>query len=195
VILAVDPARDPFRISPKHFPKPTADQKPVGEVVELAPNPADEREAQEARRTAVLRGVDYGQKYIGMAVGSTQSGLAQPLATVSVSADKTPDWGEIARLIEAWKPHALVVGVPLNMDGTKQPMTRAARAFGERLRERYNLPIHMVDERLTTRVAKDQLYAAGIAGTRHKRHLDKAAAQAILQAFLDEQTDDDAPAG
>jgi putative Holliday junction resolvase len=78
------------------------------------------------------------------------------------------------------------------MDGSEQAMTREARAFGDRLRERYNLPVHMVDERLTTRAAKDQLYAAGIAGTRHKGRfgkgrLDKVAAQTILQSFLDGQ--------
>jgi putative Holliday junction resolvase len=136
----------------------------------------------------VYIGFDYGQKFIGVAVGSTQSGQAQGLATLRVAANKTPPWDEISKFIEQWRPHGLVVGLPLNMDGTDQPMTRAARGFGDRLRERYNLPIHMVDERLTTRAAKDHLYAAGIAGTRHKRHLDKVAAQAILQAFLEEQS-------
>lgn len=140
----------------------------------------------------VYVGFDFGGKFIGVAVGSTHSGMAQPVGTVRVSANKTPDWDHIGRLIAEWKPHALVVGLPLNMDDTEQPMTRAARAFGERLRERYNLPVHMVDERLTTRVAKDVLYDAGVAGTRHKRHLDKLAAQTILQSFLDSQGKDDA---
>ena len=135
----------------------------------------------------VFLGFDYGGKFIGVAVGSTHSGLAQPVATVRVNANREPDWEQIARLVAEWRPHALVVGLPLNMDGTEQTMTRAARAFGDRLRERYNLPLHMVDERLTTRAAKDQLYAAGIAGTRHKQHLDKMAAQTILQSFLDTQ--------
>jgi putative Holliday junction resolvase len=135
----------------------------------------------------VFIGFDYGQKFIGVAVGSTHSRQAQPIATLRVSASKLPDWNEIAKIIGEWRPHGLVIGLPLNMDGTDQPMTRAARAFGDRLRERYNLPIHMVDERLTTRAAKDRLYAAGVAGTRQKRHLDKLAAQAILQAFLEEQ--------
>lgn len=133
----------------------------------------------------VFLGFDYGGKFIGVAVGSTTSGQAQPAATVRVSANKTPDWEQISRLVREWRPHELVVGLPLNMDGSEQAMTRAARAFGDRLRERYNLPVHMVDERLTTRAAKDVLYAAGIAGTRHKEHLDEVAAQTILQSFLD----------
>ena len=135
----------------------------------------------------VFLGFDYGGKFIGVAVGSTHSGLAQPVATVRVRANREPDWDQIARLVTEWRPQALVVGLPLNMDGSEQAMTRAARAFGERLKERYNLPLHMVDERLTTRAAKDQLYAAGIAGTRHKGRLDKVAAQTILQSFLDAQ--------
>ena len=141
-------------------------------------------------------GFDYGGKFIGVAVGSTQSGQAQALATVRVSASKVPDWQHIARLIEEWRPNALVVGLPLNMDGSEQAMTRAVRAFGDRLKERYNLPIIMVDERLTTRVAKDQLYAEGVAGTRQKARLDEMAAQTILQSFLNGQEhsrNDDAP--
>jgi putative holliday junction resolvase len=132
-------------------------------------------------------GFDYGGKFIGVAVGSTQSGQAQALATVRVSANKTPDWSHITRLIDQWRPDALVVGLPLNMDGSEQTMTHAARAFGDRLKERYNLPIHMVDERLTTRAAKDVLYAEGVAGTRQKRRLDEVAAQTILQSFLNGQ--------
>jgi putative Holliday junction resolvase len=141
-------------------------------------------------------GFDYGGKFIGVAVGSTQSGQAQPIATVRVSANKNPDWTHISRLIDEWRPHGLVIGLPLNMDGTEQPMTHAARAFGDRLKERYNLPIYMVDERLTTRVAKDQLYAEGVAGTRQKSRLDEMAAQTILQSFLNGQEysrNDDAP--
>lgn len=139
----------------------------------------------------VFLGFDYGGKFIGVAVGSTHSGMAQPLATVRVSARRAPDWEQISRLVAEWRPHAFVVGLPLMMDDSEQAMSAAARAFGDRLRERYNLPVHMVDERLTTRAAKDQLYAAGVAGTRHKGRLDEMAAQTILQSFLDSQNKND----
>lgn len=135
--------------------------------------------------TRVFLGFDYGEKFIGVAVGGSHSGLAEPLATVA-RGRRGPDWTAITRLIEEWKPHALVVGQPLNMDGSPNPMTRAARRFGEALKARYNLPLHMVDERLSTRVAKTVLYDAGIPGTRQKRRLDRVAAQTILQAFLNE---------
>lgn len=131
-------------------------------------------------------GFDFGEKLIGVAVGGTHSRLAEPLSTVAAS-KRGPDWIQITRLIEEWRPAALVVGLPLNMDGTPNVMTRAARRFGGELQARYHLPVHYVDERLSTRSAKTVLYEAGIPGTRHKRRLDKLAAQTILQAFLNDQ--------
>ena len=128
---------------------------------------------------------DYGEKYIGVAAGSRYTRQAQALATLRGSA-KNPDWVRISRLIEEWRPDALVVGLPLNMDGSANPMTRAARAFGQRLQDRYNLPVHMVDERLSTLAARDILNQAGVPMRRHKSRLDQLAARTILQAFLDE---------
>ena len=131
-------------------------------------------------------GFDYGERHTGVAVGGSHSGRAQPLARLTARGGE-PDWDAIGRLLAEWKPDALVVGLPLNMDGSENPMTRAARAFGERLRARYNLPVHMVDERLTSRVATDTLLEAGVPLKRHKHRIDKVAAQAILQTFLDER--------
>ncbi|HEX9584961.1 MAG TPA: Holliday junction resolvase RuvX [Gammaproteobacteria bacterium] len=135
--------------------------------------------------SATYLAFDYGEKYIGVAAGSSHSRLAEPVTTLRGSA-KNPDWVRISRLIGEWRPDALVVGLPLNMDGSDNPMTRAARSFGQRLKERYNLPIHMVDERLSTLVARDVLNEAGVPMRRHKSRLDQVAAQTILQAFLNE---------
>jgi putative Holliday junction resolvase len=136
-------------------------------------------------KTCRFLGFDYGEKIIGVAVGSTHSGLAEPLT--ALPGGRRLDWTQLDRLIETWRPEALVVGLPLNMDGSPNEMTAAARRFKNRLKARYNLPVHMVDERLTTRVAAAVLHEAGVPGRRHKRRLDKLAAQAILQAFLHEQ--------
>lgn len=131
---------------------------------------------------------DFGRKHIGVAVGRSASRLAQALDTVAAR-NELPDWDHITRLIEEWQPCALVVGLPLNMDDTENDMTRAAKKFGNRLRARYNLPVHMVDERLTSVAAKNVLIEAGVPQKQHKSKLDRLAAQTILQAFLDEQTD------
>jgi putative Holliday junction resolvase len=135
-------------------------------------------------KTLTYLGFDYGEKYIGVAVGRLPPCLAQALDTVAVR-NRNPDWTHISRLVEEWKPDALIVGLPLNMDDSENPMTLAAKKFGNRLRGRYNLPVQMVDERLTTIAAKNILLEAGVPVKRHKSKLDKLAAQAILQAFLD----------
>ncbi|MFL6646794.1 MAG: Holliday junction resolvase RuvX, partial [Sulfurifustaceae bacterium] len=83
----------------------------------------------------VFLGFDYGTRHTGVAVGSRHSGRAQPLTQLAARAD-APDWEGIQRLINEWRPQAFVVGLPLNMDGTPNPMTRAAQAFGEALHAR-----------------------------------------------------------
>jgi putative Holliday junction resolvase len=138
-------------------------------------------------------GFDYGGKVIGVAVGSRHSREAQALATARVLASGEPEWAAIDSLVGEWRPAALVVGLPLNMDGSRNPMTRAARRFGNALRTRYNLPVHMVDERLTTLSAKRDLYDAGMPGRQHKRLLDRLAAREILQSFLNELPRDHDP--
>ena len=132
-------------------------------------------------------GFDYGVRHTGVAVGSRHSGSAQPLEQLTARGGE-PDWGAISRLVEEWQPEALVVGLPLNMDGSENAMTRAARSFGEAIHARYNLPVHMVDERLSTREATDRLLDAGVPLKRHKHEIDKQAAQTILQAFLNDST-------
>jgi putative holliday junction resolvase len=134
-------------------------------------------------------GFDYGRRHTGVAVGSRHSRQAEPLKILSANG-QDPDWAGIARLIETWRPEGLVVGLPLNMDGTPNAVTRWALAFGEALKARYNLPVHMVDERLSSRAATDALLAAGIPLKRHKKQIDKLAAQTILQAFLNDHAHD-----
>jgi len=139
----------------------------------------------------VYLGFDYGERTIGVAVGSKESGLAQPLTTIHVG-KKGPDWMSIGKLVGEWQPAALIVGLPLKMDDSDNPVTELARKFGNQLKGRYNLNIHLVDERLTTVEAKHRLQIAGVAirpGTKPK--IDEMAAQTILQAFLDETGEDE----
>jgi len=135
-----------------------------------------------------LLGFDYGEKTIGVAVGNSNTGQAHPLTTVRVIRGQA-DWGAISNLIDEWEPMALVVGLPLTMNGSDNPVTPRTRKFGNRLNGRYNLPVHMVDEHLTTRDARTQLYNAGVVEKRHKPVLDKLAAQSILQTYLNEQAE------
>jgi len=138
--------------------------------------------------TRTLLGFDYGTKRIGVAVGQELTGTANALSTLNAR-NGQPDWPAIAALIDQWQPDALVVGLPLNMDGTEHELTVAARRFGERLRGRYNLPVFYCDERLSSIAAEEALADSDL--PRHKRRqrerVDQVAARIILQAWLEQQ--------
>ena len=130
-----------------------------------------------------LLAFDFGEARLGVAVGYKKTGMVHPLVTLRVKDDQ-PDWTQVEKLLDEWKPVALIVGLPLNMDGSDNDMTAKARKFGNRLNGRYNLPIHMVDERLTTRIASEALAETGLASRKHKAVIDQLAAQHILQTYL-----------
>lgn len=129
-----------------------------------------------------LLGFDYGTRKIGVAVGQELTGTSSPV-TVLRHPGGGPDWAAITRLIEQWRPDALVVGIPLSMDGSEQPMTAAARRFARRLAGRYSLPVHEADERLSSRAAGDLIHEPG-SGGRGRRGLDEVAAHVILQTYM-----------
>ncbi len=102
----------------------------------------------------IMLGFDFGMKRIGVAVGQTITRSAQPLTILSAQ-DGIPDWDQIGRLIDGWDANALVVGIPLNMDGSKQNTTFAAQKFANRLQDRFQLPTYTADERLTSIAAQE----------------------------------------
>nr|VFJ71714.1 MAG: putative holliday junction resolvase [Candidatus Kentron sp. FW] len=128
-----------------------------------------------------LLGFDPGGRRIGVAVGQTLTNTANPLGTIAVK-HNVPDWNAIDHMINTWEPDGLVVGLPLNMDGTEQAMTLVARRFRSQLTHRYQLPVYVADERLSTREARDRLACEG---KLHEED-DSIAAQIILETWLDE---------
>lgn len=133
----------------------------------------------------ILLGFDFGSKRIGVAVGQELTGTASALETLT-SPDGGPDWKGISRLVEAWQPDALVVGLPFNLDGSEHETTRLAQRFGNRLAGRYNLPVFTIDERLSS-VEAERLLAEQ--GRFDKEEVDKLAAQIILESWLAQQAD------
>lgn len=97
----------------------------------------------------LVLGFDFGMKFIGVASGQTITQTATPLMTLK-AIDGIPNWDEIAQLIQEWRPEVLLVGLPLNMDGTSQLITHCANKFANRLKQKYKLPVFLVDERLST---------------------------------------------
>ena len=128
--------------------------------------------------------IDLGGKRTGLAVGDDESGIVTPLEVV-VAGDDAQRLGAIGRVIEAQGPDALVLGLPLNMDGTPGPAAETAKAFAETLHERFKLPVHLADERLSSSVADEQMARRGLTRGDKKARRDALAAATILRDFLD----------
>ncbi|WP_447594800.1 Holliday junction resolvase RuvX [Aquipseudomonas campi] len=133
----------------------------------------------------LLLGFDYGTKQIGVAVGQVITGQARELCVLKAQ-NGVPDWQKVERLIKEWQPDAIVVGLPLNMDGSKSEMSDRAEKFARRLNGRFNLPVHTHDERLTTFEAKGERLAQGQRGGYRENPVDALAAALLLEGWLAE---------
>ena len=133
----------------------------------------------------LLLGFDYGTKQIGVAVGQMITGQARELCVLKAQ-NGVPDWQKVEALIKEWQPDAIVVGLPLNMDGTKSEMSDRAEKFARRLNGRFNLPVHTHDERLTTFEAKGERLAQGQRGGYRDNPVDALAAALLLEGWLAE---------
>jgi len=125
---------------------------------------------------------DFGMKRIGVAVGQLVTQTATPLVILK-AVDGVPNWKEIEKLRNDWQADAFVVGIPYNMDGTEQQVTYAARRFAHKLRDKFKLPIHFIDERLTTKAANWALRADGSTPKKGEK-VDNYAAKLILETWL-----------
>ena len=133
-----------------------------------------------------ILGFDYGARRIGVASGNRISQSARPLPVLMVKSGQ-PDWVRVDALLSEWQPEALVVGLPLTLDGGEQAITRSARAFAEALGTRSNLPVHMIDERHTSQEASRRFAAQRAAGSARRRdaeNIDSLAAAVILESWL-----------
>ncbi len=99
---------------------------------------------------------DFGTQKMGVAYGMSLTGAASPLALM-VMKDGIPDWNHLEKTLAEWQPDACLVGLPLNMDDSESELCLRARKFARRLKHRLNKPVWMVDERLTTREAREDV--------------------------------------
>ena len=128
---------------------------------------------------------DFGLHRIGVAVGQSITGSATPAAVLS-ALDGVPDWKAVDRLLQEWRPGILVVGLPYTMDGSEQQFSQLARRFAAELGQRYPVPVHMVDERLSSHEAQARLKELRRQGRRRIRRgdIDCAAACVILEGWF-----------
>lgn len=130
-------------------------------------------------------GFDFGLKRIGVAVGETETGHAHPLTTITGEANDER-FGAIGKLIAEWRPTQLVVGLPTHLDGSEHEMTARCRRFANQLHGRFNLPVALVDERLSSAEAETRMEESGrTSWKKRKPQLDAAAAQVILLQYFE----------
>lgn len=129
-------------------------------------------------------GVDLGDRWIGLALGDPTGTYARPLEVV---ARGDLFWKAIERLVAEEDVDRVVLGLPLNMDGSTGPRAKEALAFKAEIEKRSGLPVDTWDERLTTVQAEAALRSSGLSGRERAQRVDKVAAQIILQSYLDRQ--------
>ncbi len=133
-----------------------------------------------------LLAFDYGTKNIGVASGQSLTGTANSLAPLKAK-DGIPDWSQIESLLRDWKPHLVLVGLPLNMDGSESELSTRARKFANRLHGRFGVKVELVDERLSSFEAKGEVISAGGSRDYKNNPVDSIAARIILEAWFERQ--------
>lgn len=128
--------------------------------------------------------LDAGEKRIGVAVSDPLGIIAQGV-TVIARRDPETDLNEIKRIVEEYKADSVVIGMPVNMDGTKGKSAEKVNEFVERLKGRLSIPVYTYDERLSTKESEKFLISADVSRKKRKQVIDKMAAQLILESYLE----------
>jgi len=131
-------------------------------------------------------GVDYGEKRMGLAISDPLGMFATPLRTVQVSSMKN-SCEELISAVEEHDAGMIVVGMPYNMNGSKGEMVEKVEKFIELIKQKTDIPIEIIDERLSSQLVEKTLIAADMRRDKRKKVIDKLAAQVILQSYMDSQ--------
>jgi putative holliday junction resolvase len=142
------------------------------------------------RETGAILAFDFGSKRIGVAVGELSIGIAHPVTTIHAESNSAR-LDAVAALVTEWRPVRFVVGEPQHQieqnTDVPHPVAHLAKKFGNRLHEKFKLPVIYVNETLSSSEASAQMATQGVHGRAQKRELDAAAAQVILQSYFDEE--------
>lgn len=140
---------------------------------------------------STVLGFDVGSRRIGVAIGSAFGVNARALAVVDVHA-AGPDWNAVDRLFKDWQPNGMIVGDPLTLEGEDQPNRKRAQAFARQLRQRYKVPVLMIDERSSSVEAARRFAGERAEGRKRRRdaaNLDAMAAAVIIERWLSSPDD------
>jgi len=128
--------------------------------------------------------IDYGTRRTGLAICDPNETIASPL-TVLQSQESLPE--KIARIVKDESVEAIVLGLPLNMDGSEGPQAQIVMKFADRLQAYLKIPVYFQDERLSSFGAEEKLAPANLTKAEKKKRLDAVAAAEILEAFLEQK--------
>jgi putative Holliday junction resolvase len=130
--------------------------------------------------------LDYGERRIGVAMSDPTRTIGSPLVTLQRRAGKRPPWPEIGKIVNENEVDEIVVGLPLDLSGDETEWTAEVRRFGDDLARRTGLPVHWIDERLTSVAAERAVRGMGLKRSEReqKERIDAAAAALILDAYL-----------
>lgn len=135
-------------------------------------------------------GIDFGKRRIGFATGQTLTKTASQLTTLDNQANQI-NWADIDKIFNDWQPAIIILGLPVNKDGTDHSLTKIIRSFAQKLEQRYDVPVEFEDERQSSSEAEQTLKQHRNSGTKKRRikktDIDQMAATIILQRWLDKQ--------
>lgn len=135
--------------------------------------------------TQTIMAFDFGTQKMGIAVGQSLIQNSNPLALFPMK-DGIPNWEDLLNIVKQWQPNLFLVGLPLNMDDSESDLSRRARKFARRLRHQTNIDTWMVDERLTTRDARQDLANLHAQGQAKRIQADSLAAGLLLESWYRE---------
>ncbi len=129
--------------------------------------------------------IDYGTKRTGLAICDSGETIASPLTVIQGQKELLK---KIAEVVETENVEAVVLGLPLNMDGSESAQTKLVLKFAEQLKDHLHIPVHLQDERLSSFSAEEKLTSAKFTKEKMRKRLDAVAAAEILEAFLEQKT-------
>ena len=135
----------------------------------------------------VILAFDFGLKYIGLAIGQEITNTSHTFFSLKANSG-LPNWDELDVIVKDWKPELFVVGNPLNMDGSNSKIKNKSDNFSKLINKRYNIPVELMDERLSTREATDRMRSDSIFLTASAADIDGLSAQVILESWFGEQS-------
>ncbi|QJC29133.1 Holliday junction resolvase RuvX [Enterobacteriaceae endosymbiont of Plateumaris rustica] len=137
------------------------------------------------KKNITLLAFDYGTKNIGVAVGQTIIGIAHSLKKIKNNKKGKPDWNEFKKIIKYWKPNKIIIGLPLNMNGSEQNITILTKKFAYLIKTKFNVNVELHDERLSTIEAKNILFTNGGWKMLKKNDVNSLSASVILQSWFE----------